>query len=102
MSQPLLFPARKTDPPTSREAAVKVIASGIRARQQQRVADAVRAFPGLTSAELARLPGIGLNRYQIARRLPECGDIRKGKIRKCRVTGNNAVTWIPITNESNA
>ena len=87
--------ARRTDPPSSHEAAQRVEASGAAATQRERVLALVRAYPGCTSAELA---GDGLDRYQLARRLPELeagGFVRKGPLATCRVMGTRAVSWWP-------
>lgn len=86
--------ARKTDPASSHLAAAEITSSGARAHQQAQTIAAVRAFPGLTSQELSDLTG--LERYMLARRLPEAvtaGAVRKGEQRTCSVTGRLALTW---------
>ena len=88
--------ARHTDPPTSHAAAAHVETSGVAASQREAVLDLVRRFPGCTSAELV---GGGLDRYQLARRLPELehrGLVRKGPQALCRVMGRQAITWWPV------
>jgi hypothetical protein len=88
--------ARATDPATSHEAAADITASGLRASQCSRVLQAVEATPGRTSAELAQEQGI--NRYVVARRLPEieaARRIHRGEIRTCAVSGRRATTWWP-------
>lgn len=89
--------ARATDPATSHLAAEAITASGARDAQAQLAAEAVRKHPGHTSNELAEL--CPLDRYALARRLPECataGAVRRGQSRECRVSGRSAVTWWPV------
>lgn len=88
--------ARSTDPQSSHLAAEKITRNGTRASQQQEVVRLVTDYPGHTSAELARRSG-RLDRWQIARRLPECAPVyvQRGKMRICRVTGNKCITWWP-------
>lgn len=86
--------ARASDPLSSHLAAEHVTKTGARAHQQNQAAEAVKQFPGLTSFELAMKTGI--DRYTLARRLPECetaGRVRKGEQRPCKVTGRLAMTW---------
>lgn len=90
------LPARNTDPATSRDAAAELVASGRQALQQQEVLAAVRARPGLTSAELAQASD--LDRYAVARRLPELerrGLVRRDGPRPCAVMSRMALTWWP-------
>ncbi len=96
--------ARTTDPDSSHHAARKMIDSGGLARQAGIVLAAVRRNPRRTSAELA--DHCELDRYQIARRLPELeaqGLVEKvhlqGTIlmRHCMATGSLAATWLAIT-----
>jgi len=94
------LPARASDPLTSWEAAEKITASGKAADQRALAVWIVREFPGLTSFELSKL--CPLDRYQLARRLPECTEVRKGKPRVCKVTGNSAVTWWPVAEQGAA
>lgn len=89
--------ARRSDPESSHRAAAEITDSGARAHQQAQAIAAVRAYPGLTSQELSELTG--LERYMLARRLPEAvtaGAIRKGEQRTCSVTGRLALTWWPV------
>ncbi|WCE04458.1 hypothetical protein [Pseudoxanthomonas sp. JBR18] len=72
-----------------------MVKSGKSAHQRSLVIEAVTKNPGLTSFELSRL--CPLERHQVARRLPECAALKKGPARKCRVTGNQAVTWWPVS-----
>lgn len=89
--------ARNSDPVTSHQAADHITRSGKRGQQQAQAIAAVKAFPGLTSFELAMRTDI--DRYVMARRLPECvtaGAVRKGPARTCSITGRQALTWWPI------
>jgi hypothetical protein len=86
--------ARARDPESSHRAAAEITTSGTRAHQQAQTVAAVRAFPGCTSQELSERTG--LERYMLARRLPEAvtaGRVRKGEQRTCAVTGRLALTW---------
>lgn len=88
--------ARRTDPESSHQAAEIHTLSGKRAHQQDQAAAAVRQFPGRTSFELALCTD--LDRYMLARRLPECetaGRVRRGPMRACTVTGRLAMEWLP-------
>jgi hypothetical protein len=92
--------ARASDPKTSHEAAHAVTASGRRDEQLAQVLDLVKAHPGSTSLELAQYSQT-LDRYAIARRLPELEDeklVYKGLPREAVIAGvkqRNAVTWWP-------
>lgn len=88
--------ARRTDPESSHQAAEIHTLSGKRAHQQDQAAAAVRQFPGRTSFELAMRTH--LDRYMLARRLPECevaGRVRRGNQRTCGITGRMAMEWLP-------
>jgi len=90
------LPARSSDPLTSWDAADRVVRGGKATRQQALAGEAVRLKPGCTSAELAQ--HCALDRYQLARRLPEleeAGRVRRGATRKCVATGYSAATWWP-------
>lgn len=90
----MALPARTTDPITSHMAAADIVASGGASIQRRRAAAAVRLSPGRTSLELAH--AIGIDRYELARRLPECereGLVKRGDHRRCMVSGKQAVTW---------
>lgn len=89
-------PARNTDPSSSHDAADFIEASGRRAAQQALAAKAVEQYPGLTSLELSRRAR--MDRYMLARRLPECeklGTVRRGQIRTCTASGRSACVWFP-------
>ena len=86
--------ARRTDPATSHEAAAAIAESGELGRQQRLVLEGVRRWPGLTSLELATK--LGLDRHQVARRLPELlsrGFARQGEPR--RVAARSGLSWWP-------
>ena len=97
--------ARRTDPPTSHEAAARVTASAAAATQAGLVLALLRHYPGKTSAELAVMSRVDpttliiLDRSEVARRLPELTEdclAEKGEIRVCGVSGKRAVTWWPV------
>jgi hypothetical protein len=88
--------ARRSDPESSHAAAAEITKSGARAHQQQLAAAAVRQFPGHTSMELAELAG--MDRYALARRLPECetaGTVKRGAVTTCTITKRKALVWWP-------
>ena len=85
--------SRRTDPVSSSLAEIEV-SRRARGEQQRAVLFAVIENPGCTSMELS--VACGLDRYQVARRLPELekvGLVRKGPIGMCQVSGRKAVTW---------
>jgi len=86
--------SRRTDPSTSYDAERCHNRSGERIRQQEIALQLVRLYPSRTSDELAEFGS--LNRYQLARRLPElvtAGAVEKGEPRKSFKTGRKALTW---------
>lgn len=88
--------ARATDPVTSHIAAEEVTKSGLRGRQQKEVYEALRKFPGRTSAELAVVAC--LDRHAVARRLPELkkagfATYDEEERRLCWVTNRPCVVW---------
>lgn len=90
------LPARSADPLTSWEAAEHITRSGKAAQQQAKAVNAVNRNPGMTSFELAA--HCELDRYQLARRLPEAegqGRVVRGDARQCAVSGHKAATWWP-------
>ncbi len=94
--------ARKDDPLGSHEAAKKLIKSGRRKSQKQRVLEALRRNPGCTSAELAVYSG--LDRIMCARRLPDLaydGKVIQGNEKFCTVSQIHCVTWTPVKENSN-
>lgn len=85
--------SRATDPAPSHEAEREINDTGLRGRQQRLVRSLVQRYPGRTSRELARCAGI--DRYMVARRLPEIepAHVKKGEARRCEIGGRNASTW---------
>lgn len=93
---------RRTDPETSHEAARHVEQSGQAAAHAALVLNAVRTWPGRTSAELAENIRVAWKvdwpnvRHEVARRLPElvsAGHVRRSTPRKCEATGRRSMTW---------
>jgi hypothetical protein len=86
---------------TSFEAEETITRNGTRDTQAQRVLQAVRRWPGRTSAELAELISCyPYDRYVVARRLPELeflGLVKKGPSKKCSITGHRSLTWHPTS-----
>lgn len=86
--------SRRSDPVTSHDAAAAVVASGTRDSHYGLILAALAAEPGMTSDEIARRAG--LDRHAAARRLPELADfgrVRRGAVRRSRLTGKGGVTW---------
>ena len=94
--------ARKTDPDTSHEAADKH--EGVLSERRLQVLSLVKAYPGATSGELARLMFSKLGGSLSIRscvetphkRLPELlrlGYVRMGAKRECGDSGYTATTW---------
>lgn len=86
--------ARRSDPESSKAAAREITESGLRVRQQTEVLRLVRAYPNRTSLELAQHGS--LDRYVIARRLPEleqAGLVKRGEMRRCSIGARPALTW---------
>ena len=81
--------ARRTDPESSHAAADQAEADGTIATHALVTLGAVRRLPGLTSKQLAG--ACELDRYQIARRLPELE--RRGLVR--RVSNVGGERWFP-------
>ncbi len=87
--------AHRADPVTSHAAAAQVEASGVAGRQRAAVLELVRRWPGLTSIELAGRSQ-DLDRWQLARRLPELAPdfARQGPPKL--FGGRSHVTWWPV------
>jgi len=88
--------SRATDPVSSFEAEERVTESGSRKRQMDEILDTVRCTPGRTSLELSTR--LKLDRYQVARRLPDlerANLVNRGAIRVCSIAQTKAVTWWP-------
>jgi hypothetical protein len=86
--------ARKSDPKPSHLAAGGITRSGRREGQCLAVLALVRKYPCSTSLELAS--NSNLDRYVIARRLPElekAGYIARRNVRECSVGKRPATTW---------
>lgn len=86
--------ARRTDPESSKLAGDALTHSGARGKQKQLALDAVKAHPGRTSLELAERTG--LCRFFLAKRLADlnnAGDVHKGALIRCAVSGNLACPW---------
>jgi predicted transcriptional regulator len=88
--------SRHSDPDTSHQAAEQIRKSGALGRQQRAVLEAVRANPGKTAVELARLAG--MDRYAVSRRLPELQPVyvRRGPPRDCTINGRPQSTWSAV------
>jgi len=98
MAEQLEFPrARRTDPRSSHEAADKAERTGAIAAQQRIALRAVNDYPGLTSKQLSGL--CPLDRYALARRLPELADgahptVRPPREERRAVVGE--IRWYPL------
>ncbi len=99
--------ARNNDPSPSHAAAHEIEHNGSADRQRDRVLRALcqHAPCGLTSAELAE--AAGLDRYMVARRLPELqdrgdawvrpvGETPRPEKRTCTVKHRTATVWRPV------
>jgi len=89
--------AHRNDPISSFRAGDKVLKSGRLRGQTQAVLEALRKYPGRTSAELAGLAD--LDRYAVARRLPNLayrGLAERGPERECTVCSTPCITWRPL------
>ena len=92
--------SRKTDPASSKAAEAEINRTGSRRAQQEIILEYVRQSPGDTSLEMS--DKLCLDRYQIARRLADlknAGFVYQADIRKCSVSGRDAVTWYPVKNQ---
>lgn len=96
MPTPTLFPiARRTDPPTSHQAARALTQSGKLARHAAIALDLVIRYPDKTSSELEALAGFGRDgvvRKRLAT-LRQQGLIVNGPARKCSISGSNCMVW---------
>lgn len=89
--------ARRTDPVSSHLAAEENAASGTRARHYDAILKALAGENGMTSDEIARKAG--MDRVAVARRMAEMernGQVRRGEIRKSRLTGRPGLCWYAI------
>ena len=83
--------SRRTDPKSSRRAESELRRSGTLRGQALIALELVKANPGRSSKELAKLGT--LDRYQLARRLPEL--LEMGKVRREEI-GNSDCKWYAI------
>lgn len=93
--------ARRSDPSSSHEAAATIERTGSDEDQAAAVLEALNRFPGSTSAELAQFTK--LDRYMIARRLPELVAVRlvrqaapNAHTVPCRMSGKRVCRWWPL------
>ena len=92
--------ARNSDPHTSHAAAGEAESSGRAEKQRQIVLHCVKRHASdrpRTSMELASC--MRLDRYMVARRLPElerAREVRKAGSRPCEVSGRSAIVWAPV------
>jgi len=85
---------RNNDPPTSAMAGRAIESSGLARMQRSRCLQAVVETPGLTAREIE-------DRIEVKahKRLPElrqAGLVINGPARMCRISGRQAMTWLPI------
>lgn len=83
---------RNTDPITSHDAALAVTESGLRRTQAETLLEAVKAMPGGTVAEYARITP--LDKHQITRRMADLHN--KGEVYpegERKIDGYNQRTW---------
>ena len=101
-SQPPAHPrARSTDARSSHEAAARLERSGADRLQAERVLAALKKYPNSTSRELAQ--SARLDRYEVARRLPELhAEHKVGRYEPssitapCAVSGKRVIRWCAI------
>lgn len=84
--------ARRTDPESSHIAAAQHESKGKAKANRVLVESYVYRWPGRTSKELAAIAGVELDRWEIARRLPEVE--AEGTIER-RQEGTKELTWHP-------
>lgn len=88
--------SHRNDPSSSYKVGDKATSTEKISGQMKAVLNAVKQYPGRTSAELAEL--VGMNRYTPARRLSVLerrGLVKRGSERKCRVCHTECITWWP-------
>ena len=88
------YGARHADPESSHAAARELVKSGRGLAQRAEVLEALTRYGSCTSRELAFKSG--LDRYTIARRLPELERshvVYKSGQRQCSTNGRLAVVW---------
>lgn len=88
--------ALKSDPTSSHIAAEEITRSGLRDSQKEKILESLRKHgKPVTSLELARW--FGIDRYVVARRLPDLERdklVRRGPMRDCAIARRPAITWI--------
>jgi len=91
-----IYPVAKTnDPVTSWEAGEEIHETGTAQRHVEIILCTLSPHHSLTSAEIAA--ECELDRWQVARRLPEMERknlAERWEIRKCAVTNRKCVTWL--------
>lgn len=86
--------ARRKDPETSKQAA-RHVSKTLGARMEAALA-LLKSMPGKTACEIEHAALVSDGRYR--KRLNDLrlrGLARKGRTRKCTITGRNAATWWP-------
>lgn len=89
--------SRDTDSLGSFKAGDRMAKSGLGGKRRARVYHALRQAQGSTSAELAK--AAGLDRHDVARRLPElakAGWVLRGRARMCKVCAVPCTTWYVV------
>ncbi len=97
LTPPVVAPARRTDPQSSKRAGAEMVTSGAAQSQADRIEQMVHRQPGLTADEIAKAIG-DLDRVQVGKRLPHIPSVRRGDesvARKCSVSKRHCCTWWP-------
>lgn len=96
--------AHRDDPNSAWEAGAEAADSGRVRKHSEEVLSLVRAYPGLTGAELAALTDTYLDKYEIRRRLSELttlGAVRQDREgRRCGIAERKACTYWPVPEQS--
>lgn len=92
--------ARRSDPPTSHQAAAEITSDGTRSRLTELALELVRTRPGLCANELDELAqACNVRGGEIHKRLKELertGQIKQGEPRISTVTKRHCLTWYPV------
>ena len=88
--QELEAASRKTDPESSRRAAREIEQSGVLKGQRKICLELVNQYPGRASRELSQLGT--LDRYQLARRLPEM--VKENHLRVTQEGSEDQRWWV--------
>ena len=83
--------AHINDPLSSHLAGAEIESSGVASNQGSQCLAAVKLYQGLTSKEISEKTG--LDRYMLARRLSEIGQLEQGAMKVCNVSKRLSVTW---------